>query len=87
MFRGMANNQKAENLFRMQKQLPVLFLSGALDPVGSQGKGVQKTAEAFRRAGMEDVTVKLYASMRHEPLNEVGREQVYGDILAWLQRR
>ena len=87
MFRGMANNQKAENLSRMQKQLPVLFLSGALDPVGSQGKGVQKTAEAFRRAGMEDVTVKLYASMRHEPLNEVGREQVYGDILAWLQRR
>ena len=63
----------------------LLFLSGALDPVGSQGKGVQKTAEAFRRAGMEDVTVKLYASMRHEPLNEVGREAVYGDILLWLQ--
>lgn len=87
MFRGMARNQKAENLSRMQKTLPILFLSGALDPVGSQGKGVQKTAEAFRRAGMEQVEVHLYPEMRHEPLNEVGRQQVYVDILAWLQRR
>lgn len=87
MFRGMAQNQKADNLSRMQKDLPILFLSGALDPVGSQGKGVRRTAEAFRRAGMQDVSVRLYDGMRHEPLNEVGREQVYGDILAWLQRR
>lgn len=87
MFRGMADNQKTENLTRMQKDLPILFLSGALDPVGSQGKGVRRTVEAFRRAGMRDVSLRLYAGMRHEPLNEVGREQVYGDILAWLQRR
>lgn len=87
MFYGMAQNQKRENLSRMKKSVPVFFLSGALDPVGNMGKGVVETARAFRAAGMEDVSVKLYEGMRHEPLNETGREQVWGDILAWIERK
>ena len=86
MFYGMAQNQKRENLSRMQKTLPILFFSGAQDPVGSMGKGVVHTARAFQAAGMEDVTVKLYEQMRHETLNEVGRQQVWGDIFAWIER-
>lgn len=86
MFYGIAQNQKRENLSRMQKTLPILFFSGAQDPVGSMGKGVVQTARAFQAAGMEDVTVKLYEQMRHETLNEVGRQQVWGDIFAWIER-
>ena len=85
MFYGMAQNQKRDNLSKMQRSLPVHFLSGSLDPVGNMGQGVLETVEAFQAAGMEEVTCQLYEGMRHEPLNEVGREAVYGDILLWLQ--
>lgn len=85
MFYGMVENQKRENLTRMQTDLPVHFFSGALDPVGSNGRGVKKTVDAFADAGMTQVTCHIYDGMRHEPLNEKGRMQVYGDVLLWLQ--
>ena len=48
MLSGMEQNQKMGNLLKMPKNLPVLFIAGDEDPVGSNGKGVQQTAEAFR---------------------------------------
>lgn len=65
-------------------KLPLLFIAGAGDPVGSMGEGVRKVAKLAREAGVQDATVDIYEGMRHEILNEVGRMQVYGDVLAWL---
>ena len=47
---------------------------------------VLKCYEAFRAAGLRDVTLKLYDGMRHEVINELGKEEVYGDILSWLEK-
>ena len=33
--------------------------------------------EFFDRLGSEDKTLLIYPKMLHEPLNELGREQVY----------
>ncbi len=66
--------------------LPVLFIAGALDPVGNKGRGVKSAAALFERAGITDVEVKLYKGMRHEILNEPGKRQVYDDVLAWVDR-
>jgi hypothetical protein len=41
----------------------------------------------FDRLGSVDKTLLLYPPMRHEPLNELGREQVFADIEAWLRPR
>ena len=68
------------------KGLPVLFLSGADDPVGEFGKGVRKIYEKYRAAGIQDVTLRLYTGDRHELLNETDREQVYEDLLNWLEK-
>ena len=38
----------------------------------------------MRAAGVADVTLRLYEGMRHEIFNEIGREQVLADLLAWL---
>ena len=73
-----------ENLSVMKKDLPVLFIAGGDDPVGNYGKGVLRSAEAFRRAGMQDVSCKIYPLGRHEILNEINREEVYQDISSWL---
>ena len=50
-------------------------------------KGVVRSCQAFRKAGMQDVTLKLYPGLRHEILNEKAMEQtVYDDIHQWLSR-
>lgn len=86
MLGGMALNQKMENLTKMPKDLPVLFIAGDMDPVGSMGKGVTKTAEAFRKAGLLNVTCKLYPGARHEVHNETNKEEVYNDVLKFLKK-
>lgn len=70
---------------RVPRDLPLLFVSGAEDPVGGNGKGVDAAVKALRDAGVEDVREILYPGMRHEILNEPGRAQVLSDILAWLE--
>lgn len=67
--------------------LPVLFVSGAEDPVGDNGKGVQKAAKALKKYSNAVVDVKLYPGMRHEILNENGREQVWLDIARWIEEK
>ena len=84
---GIRYIQQPEQLASMKKELPVLFISGGDDPVGSHGKGVLHAAEAFRRAGMQDVTCKLYPLGRHEILNEINREEVYRDTAAWIKNK
>ena len=59
-------------------------MSGADDPVGDYGVGVEKAYRAFCDAGLRDVTIRLYPGGRHEMLNETNREDVMQDILRWL---
>lgn len=65
--------------------LPVFFVAGADDPVGDYGKGVKKSARAFERAGVKQVKTKLYAGNRHEILNDLCKEEVCSDILAFIE--
>ena len=71
-------------LERMDKTMPVLFISGDADPVGAWGRGVRQTAKRFRWVSMRDVTVKLYPGARHEVLSELCRREVWSDVLTWL---
>lgn len=68
----------------MDPHLPILLIAGSQDPVGQYGKGVAQVARRLRGAGSEDVTLRLYPGARHELLNELNREEVYGDILRWI---
>ncbi|WP_130870347.1 alpha/beta hydrolase [Intestinimonas massiliensis (ex Afouda et al. 2020)] len=85
MMVGLQLLAKRENLQKMDRDTPVYFFSGDKDPVGASGKGVRKVAGWFREAGVKDVTVKLYPEGRHEMLNETNRDQVFQDVLDWLE--
>lgn len=63
-----------------QPQLPVLFVSGADDPCLISPAKFDQAVSLMRQVGYEHVTSKLYAGMRHEILNEQGKEQVWRDI-------
>lgn len=87
MLTGIRFNQRTENLRKMDKDMPVLIISGEKDPVGDMMKGVIRTRDAFRAVGMKDVTLLSYAGLRHEILNEKAQQQtVYNDIWGWLKK-
>ena len=87
MMDGMQLIGKSSHMAKMDKAKPVLFIAGDADPVGNYGKGVKQVAEGFIRAGMQDISVKLYPDFRHEILNEFGKEQVCDDVLHWLEEK
>lgn len=84
---AMAAIRKPENLRRMNPAVPVLFASGDRDPVGDCGAGVKRAFRSFRRAGVRDVSCRLYPGARHEILNDTCREEVRRDLLAWMEAR
>ncbi len=84
MLSGIAFIANPKNISRMKKDLPVMFLSGDCDPVGERGKGVIRSYKSFLKAGMTDVTLKLYHGGRHEMLNEINSAEVFQDILFWF---
>lgn len=85
MLKGIYYVQTPNNLAAMKKHLPVLLVAGALDPVGSNGKGVEQAAKAFKKAGMINVACKIYPDCRHEILNELNKKEVFEDISGWLK--
>ena len=72
---------------KLPKDLPVLIISGDCDPVGNYGKGVNAVYKRMDKAGMEDVTMRLYHGARHELLNETSRQEIIGHTLEWIEDR
>lgn len=62
------------------RDLPMLIISGAEDPVGEMGKGVQRMYELYKSSGMKNVRLDLRAGDRHEVHNEDDRYQVFEEI-------
>lgn len=86
MMVGINAIERKENLAKMRKDLPVFFVAGGDDPVGSYGKGVHSCADAFRKTGMTAVDVRIYPLCRHEILNEINKKEIYEDIIRWIEK-
>ncbi len=70
---------------RLGTDLPLLIQVGGDDTLGG-GRSAERLARAYReRSGLTDVGVKVYEGARHEVYNETNREQVIGDLIAWIR--
>jgi alpha-beta hydrolase superfamily lysophospholipase len=69
----------------LQKDLPIYIYSGEDDPVGDYGKGVRAVYELLQQAGLFDVTLRLYPGGRHEMHNEINKEEVFSELISWLE--
>lgn len=67
------------------KSLPVLFFAGDMDPVGSYGKGVRQIYDRMIAAGCKRAQLKLYPGGRHEMHQELNRDEVFADIMTFLE--
>lgn len=83
MFRFLHVLYSREALAEFRVDLPVYLFAGDRDPVGHNGKGVQKLA-VWLSTRLSKVTVKLYPQARHDVLHEINRQEVIEDVVAWL---
>ena len=67
------------------RSVPMLFISGASDPVGGFGRGVSRVVLRYRRAGVRNITLRLYDNARHELYYETNRHEVWSSVKRWLQ--
>lgn len=81
------NCNRMQSIKKTPVNMPLLFVSGDADPTGNYGLGVRKIAAAYHAAGCRDLDVIFYKGSRHEVLNELNKEQVYGDVSRWLEKQ
>ncbi len=86
MMRGLEYVNKNEIANKTRKDLPIYLFSGDKDPVSKNGKQVKEVFEMYKNAGITDISMKLYEGARHETLNETNKEEVYNDVLTWLNK-
>lgn len=72
---------------RVPKDLPLLFVAGAEDPVGDCGRGVARAVDEYRNVGVRLVEMGIYPGARHEILNEPCHEAVWHDVEEFLARQ
>ncbi|MFB2550737.1 alpha/beta fold hydrolase [Ensifer soli] len=74
---------RRDRLARLPPTLPVHLVGGTGDPSTDNGRALNWLALRMRDTGLRDVTCTLYPGMRHETLNEIGREQATSDFRRW----
>lgn len=87
MFAGARQLADPDRLGAMRSDLPVYIAVGEMDPVGGQLTLVNALVDRYAAAGLTDLTLKIYPQARHEVFNETNRDEVIGDLLAWLDHR
>lgn len=75
---------RPENLRGIPRDLPVLVLIGSRDPVGGNGRGVQRLLSAYSGVGMHEVRSLVFDGARHEVFHESNRDEVFAALANWL---
>ncbi len=68
----------------INKATPILLISGEDDPVGNYGKGIKTVFEKLTKASA-NVKLKLYPNCRHEIHNDTCRDEMFRDILEFIE--
>lgn len=73
---------KIENIAKMNKDNPIIFISGKDDPVARGGKTISDLVKKFKQVGIKDVSYKLYDG-RHRVLFEKTGPMTLDKIYDW----
>ena len=78
-FRGASHAQ----LNHLPKSMPIHLVGGGEDPATDNAKAIQWLSKRLSGLGFAAVTTRIYPDMRHETLNEIGREKAIADFISW----
>ena len=87
MFTGLQPISSVKALSRIQPKLPFYIFGGSMDPIGSQGRGLQKLSNKLAQAGIANISLKIWPGGRHEMLNEINRDEVIASLIQWLDQQ
>jgi len=87
-----------ENVYRLNKEIyerknwnvshpkmPILFIAGSDDPIIINKQAWEESQTFLKEMGYANVSGKLYPGGRHEILNETNKQEVYEDIIHWIE--
>ncbi|HBG5346259.1 TPA: lysophospholipase [Clostridioides difficile] len=87
LVQGLKEIEDKENLKKVPLDVPIYIISGDKDPIGKNGRGVLRLRDRYIKLGVKDIACKLYKDGRHELLNEINKEEVFEDIICWLNNK
>lgn len=84
MFKNQLKLYDKKELEKVDKNIPILIASGDKDPVGNFGKGTERLFMEYKKYGL-NVKIKLYKDLRHGILQEVNKQEIYNDMLEFIE--
>lgn len=84
LLKGNVYVNKQKNINKSLK-VPILIISGDMDPVGEYSKGVIRVYKKLQKTN-DKVDIRLFKDDRHEILNEVDKQYVYYVITNWIEK-
>lgn len=85
LYHLMALMHKPHNYRHINEDLSFLLLRGGSDPCTGGDKGAEDSLEVLKKAGFSQFREIVYPGMRHEILNEIGKQKVYEDVACFYQ--
>ncbi len=85
MFRALRRSWSCRNIQSLPRELPVLLLSGELDPAIRFGADTRNLHLKYQRCGLDKTEMRLFEGGRHEMLNERNKTEVWAHILRWIR--
>ncbi|MGV9616234.1 alpha/beta hydrolase [Nocardia xishanensis] len=82
---GVATERLAEPR-GIRGDLPLYVMVGDRDPLNDGLRLSDLQIQRYRDAGLTDITYRTYPEARHEILNEINRDEVENDLIAWITR-
>ena len=86
LFRLLHNTYKKKGYKAENKDLPILFVSGADDPVLGTKEKWDKSVNFMKEVGYKNVDSRLYEGMRHEIYSETDKDKVLADLLQFIEK-
>jgi alpha-beta hydrolase superfamily lysophospholipase len=71
----------------VRSDLPILVQVGEADPIGGEYSN-RALVDAYRKnAGTKDIELFVYHDARHEIYNELNKDEIIADLIAWIDAR
>ena len=81
---GITKIWKEVNERKIPVDLPIYLISGSEDASNDMTKNLFKLIERYKTHGIKELTYKIYEGARHEIFNEINRDEVFKDVIEWL---
>lgn len=84
LLNGMEYTNDRKNIKKINKNIPILLISGQADPVGNFEKGILKLEKIYKKEGINNLSIKFYEGLRHDIFHEKNSEEIFQYIYNWI---